>query len=579
MTGPTATVTAAASPSATVAPTIITGTEGTKSSDTPTGIATSTATATPAATSTPTATWTATPDAIATLYAAGTAFAITNATATANAAATATAGAATATAVVQTAAAGTAAAIATATAYTAAAATADAGYYATATAYAAVPTSTPTPSAVAPANDDFGSATQIGSLPYSTGEDTSGATLASDDPDMGAGAGQNSATVWYSFAAAQGGRVDVNTADSSYDTVLAVFTGSRGALHLVAANDDTGDTRQSDVAFDVQSGTTYYIEVAGYGNGGGGQMKLSVAYTTTPGTTTPTATSTAALPGTPTTTPAGLRSPTEDTQGVIPPYPATSDPRYFQQTGYRINNDAFWDYFQRRGGLRTFGYPISRQFLLMGFQVQLFQRELLQQMPDGSVATMNLLDPGMMPYTLINGSTFPGQDEEMVRGAPQPKDPSYGDEAIAFVQSNVPDEWEGKRVNFLHTFLSTVRYEDAFPQGEADPALVPLLNLEIWGLPTSRPAYDPNNHNFVYQRFQRGIMHYDAATGVTQGLLLGDYFKSIITGQNLPHDLDQEARLSFFYRQYDRSRPGYLARPADLRGTNLVGAFEMDVPQ
>ena len=39
--------------------------------------------------------------------------------------------------------------------------------------------------------------------------------------------------------------------------------------------------------------------------------------------------------------------------------PAPADARYFGQTGYRVGDDAFWNYFQVRGGVRSFGYPVS----------------------------------------------------------------------------------------------------------------------------------------------------------------------------------------------------------------------------
>lgn len=267
---------------------------------------------------------------------------------------------------------------------------------------------------------------------------------------------------------------------------------------------------------------------------------------------------------------------------VLPPEEAGRtvpvDPRYFPETGFRVGTDRFWDYFSRRGGLRSFGYPISRVFTLLGFRVQMFQRGVLQALPDGSVTTMNLLDSGMMPYTRINSSSFPAAEPAMALAAPLPWVPGYAERAIAFVEANVPDEWEGLPVGFRRAYLSTVRYEDAFPEGGGDRSLVPLLNLELWGLPTSRPARDPSNHDFVYQRFQRGILHYDAATGTTQGLLLADYLKGIVTGVGLPPDLDEQARGSVFYRQYDRSVPGHTARPEELPGTDLVGAFEMDVP-
>ncbi len=255
------------------------------------------------------------------------------------------------------------------------------------------------------------------------------------------------------------------------------------------------------------------------------------------------------------------------------------DHRYFRETGFRVGRDAFWDYFQKRGGLNSFGYPISREFLLEGFPVQLFQRALLQAMPDGGVATMNLLDSGLMPYTQINFSTFPAPDPALIAAAPPASHPGYAEETTAFVRANVPDRWEGLPVDFQRGFFSRVRLEDAFPDGLGEPALVPLLNLELWGLPTSRPAFDPNNHDFVYQRFQRGILHYDAATGATQGLLLGDYLKALMTGKRLPPDLDLQARGSPFYRLYDRTALDPMARERVPEGTGLMGAFEMDVPQ
>ncbi|HEX2988519.1 MAG TPA: hypothetical protein VHS06_10155, partial [Chloroflexota bacterium] len=191
----------------------------------------------------------------------------------------------------------------------------------------------------------------------------------------------------------------------------------------------------------------------------------------------------------------------------------------------------------------------------------------------------NLMDDGLMPLRRANFSTFPPAEERLIQEAPSPSDADYGDKATAFLRREVPDRWEGMEVGFLRSYLSMVQLGDAFPEGYGDPELLPLLNLELWGLPTSRPARDPNNANFVYQRFQRGILHYDVSTGTTQGLLLGEYFKSIMTGVGLPDDLAAEVGGTHFYRQYDRTCPGHVARPADLPYTTLVGAFEMDVPQ
>ena len=253
-----------------------------------------------------------------------------------------------------------------------------------------------------------------------------------------------------------------------------------------------------------------------------------------------------------------------------------ADPRFFSQTGYRVDLDPFWTFFQGRGGVRTFGYPVSRVFKLDGFQVQIFQRIVVQLQPDGSVATLNLLDPGLMPYTQINGSTFPAPDPAIAGQTPLVSDPDYATKIIQFTQDNAPNDFEGDAVNFYQTFTSTVTYDDAFPNGDGPDSLVPLFNLQIWGAPTSRPAVDPNNHDFVYQRFQRGIMHFDKNCGCTQGLLLADYLKSILTGQNLPPDLEAQARTSKYYHQYSPGQPLSIARPNELIGSDLTNAFTPD---
>ena len=252
------------------------------------------------------------------------------------------------------------------------------------------------------------------------------------------------------------------------------------------------------------------------------------------------------------------------------------DPRFFPQTGYRIADDAFWDYFRRRGAVRTFGYPISNPFLLFGFKVQLFQRELLQQLPDGSVTLMNVLDEGLMPYTKVNGSTFPAPDQEVIQRQPQVGTPDYHVKALQFVRDYAPDMWEGRRVNFFQTYSGSVRAEEAFPDGRVDAGLLPGFNLEIWGLPTSKPTADPANPGFVYLRFQRGIMHFDASTGATQGLLLADYVKSLLTLKNLPPDLESQAKDNRLYGQWDPKAGASVSRPKDLPGSDLTNAFRRD---
>jgi hypothetical protein len=252
------------------------------------------------------------------------------------------------------------------------------------------------------------------------------------------------------------------------------------------------------------------------------------------------------------------------------------DPGFFPATGYRISSPAILDYFQHRGGVRTFGYPISNEFPLLGRRVQMFQRHVLQLAPDGSVTPADLLAPDVLPVGHIDGLSVPPPDPDVVASAPSPADPDYAGQALAFVNVYVPDEWNGLAVNFQSTFLNTVTCADAFGTDPCDPSLLAAYALELWGLPTTLPTSDPLNPDFVYQRFQRGIMHFSRATGLTQGLLIGDWLKRLMIGVDLSPDLSQEARGSRFFAQYAPSRPLALDRPDDLPDTSLAQAFRSD---
>ncbi|HEY0582239.1 MAG TPA: hypothetical protein VGE94_08645, partial [Chloroflexota bacterium] len=206
------------------------------------------------------------------------------------------------------------------------------------------------------------------------------------------------------------------------------------------------------------------------------------------------------------------------------------DARFFPQTQFRVERDTFWDFFSRRGGVRTFGFPISRELTLGGCQTQLFQRLALQQCGGQGVGTLNVLDDTLLSANRFGASTVPPPEPSLISGAPLPTDATYASKAIDFVRANAPDTFDGEPVNFFGTFQSTVSLVDAFPQGNGDAGLLPLLNLQLWGMPTSKPAYDPNNHEFIYLRFQRGVMHYDRGCRCTQALLVTDAFKDALKG-------------------------------------------------
>jgi hypothetical protein len=186
--------------------------------------------------------------------------------------------------------------------------------------------------------------------------------------------------------------------------------------------------------------------------------------------------------------------------------------------------------------------------------VEIFQRLIAQQCPGASPGLLNLLDPDIFPYTRLNGTIFPGPDDTLKAQTPAVGTPEYA-AIFDFIRANTPDSFEGEPVNFQQTF---------FGRGA----------LDTWGTVISQPQRDPSNADFVYQRFQRGIMHYRKGVG-TESILLADYLKAILrNGPGLPADLREQAHSSRFFAQYQPGQPGWLSRPAELEATELTFAFE-----
>src|SRR6266702_7146281 len=158
----------------------------------------------------------------------------------------------------------------------------------------------------------------------------------------------------------------------------------------------------------------------------------------------------------------------QSTLATAQPVGPGMDPIFFPATGYRIGSPAVLDYFQHRGGIRTFGYPVSSEFPLLGRRVQIFQRQMLEIGPDGVVTPSNILDPDVLPITHIDGLSLPAADPELLGSAPKPGSPDYADQALAFINLYVPNDWNGMPVNFQSTFLDTVTCADAFATDPCD---------------------------------------------------------------------------------------------------------------
>jgi len=129
-------------------------------------------------------------------------------------------------------------------------------------------------------NDDFNNAKTIASLPYGDELTTVGASSASDDPftnGTSCTSSKHSASVWYKFTAASTQSIRVSAVGSDYNTIAAVWTGSRGALTQLGCNHTNANAGgASQLDFTASAGTTYYIELAGYHLGGGGLGSLRV---------------------------------------------------------------------------------------------------------------------------------------------------------------------------------------------------------------------------------------------------------------------------------------------------------------
>ncbi len=241
-------------------------------------------------------------------------------------------------------------------------------------------------------------------------------------------------------------------------------------------------------------------------------------------------------------------------------------PLFFKESGFGVWNPEIRAYFESRGGVETFGFPISNVFTLYEFEVQLFQRQGIQIGPNGSPRGLNILQAPYLDYRRFGGLTIPAVDHSLASSAPQVGSAGYASAVRAFIREHVPNRWQHERVGFLHEYLA------AAPPGI--PAhLRELAALEVWGLPLSRPEPDPANASFVYQRFQRGVMHFDAASGATGGLLLGDHLKSLISGERLSASLAAAASANPLLRQYAPGLPLDIRRPVAIPGTDLTHAF------
>src|SRR6516165_9201746 len=73
--------------------------------------------------------------------------------------------------------------------------------------------------------------------------------------------------VWFTYTPTETAPVLVSSCGSTFDTVIAVYTGTCGALTQIACDDDNGPDcsgTTASVVFNATAGTTYHILAGGY---------------------------------------------------------------------------------------------------------------------------------------------------------------------------------------------------------------------------------------------------------------------------------------------------------------------------
>lgn len=142
--------------------------------------------------------------------------------------------------------------------------------------------------ATVPPNDNFPPLAKVpdnGGVVF--GDNTFGSVQFGEPVHAGVSSMANS--VWWNFAPTNSGLYLVDTAGSSFDTVVAAYTGNvLTNLTLVAATNDVGAIPQGFVYISVSAGTTYRIAVASASTNSVGQVRLRVSRDGFPDTTAPT---------------------------------------------------------------------------------------------------------------------------------------------------------------------------------------------------------------------------------------------------------------------------------------------------
>lgn len=138
------------------------------------------------------------------------------------------------------------------------------------------------PPVTRPANDMLAAATTLPDLTGTVSQSTRHATVEPGEPKP---AGTGRASVWFRWTALANGTLTVTSKDSSYDTTMALYSGTSFAnLTALSQNDDEDFANQvytSRVSAPVKVGQTYLVNASGYG-GDSGDLKLAYSLAVDP---------------------------------------------------------------------------------------------------------------------------------------------------------------------------------------------------------------------------------------------------------------------------------------------------------
>lgn len=137
----------------------------------------------------------------------------------------------------------------------------------------------------AAANDDFADARSFNpTITTTLTGDNTDYTNEVDEPIPTAGLGTGPwQTAWWTFTALENGTLTINSFDTGFDTVLAIYSGGPDLADLVevVSNDDADEApaNQSEVTFDVLAGETFWVQLCGYDEGVDYSGPISLAIT------------------------------------------------------------------------------------------------------------------------------------------------------------------------------------------------------------------------------------------------------------------------------------------------------------